>query len=192
MIRHRKWLLRGLLSILTLLVLAALAAYLFPQQVLCIDSGAARADVIVVLGGGGYERPQRAAELFLAGDAPLLIVTGQGDSETNRRLLTKKGVPADSIRLEPNARTTRENALLTLPLLRQAGARKVILVTSWYHSRRALRCFQHYGSDIQFLSRPSYYAFPRNQWTREGLARHIRSEYLKLAGYCLRYGISPL
>jgi hypothetical protein len=44
-------------------------------------------------------------------------------------------------------------------LLRQMGAKRVIIVTSWYHSRRALACFEHYAPDIKFYSRPSYFGY---------------------------------
>jgi len=175
-----------------LVVLLALAAFAFPQQVLCIDSGNVPADTLVVLGGGSYERPVRAAELFREHVAPKIILSGAGDCETNRRLLIHAGVPAASILVEPKSQTTRENALFTIRLLRQQGAHRVILVTSWYHSRRAFKCFCHYAPDIRFYSRPAYYAFPRSEWRRQGIRAHIHAEYTKLAGYWICYGVSPL
>jgi uncharacterized SAM-binding protein YcdF (DUF218 family) len=175
-----------------LLFLVATAAFAFPQQVLCVDSGNVVGEALVVLGGGSYERPVRAAELFRAHAAPRVIVTGEGDYETNRRLLQQAGVPAGAIILEPKAKSTRENALDTIPILRERGVRDVILVTSWYHSRRALRCFSHYAPDIRFYSRPAYFAFPRSEWRRQGMYRYIRTEYAKLVAYWLRYGVSPV
>src|ERR1035441_4602903 len=61
---------RALLALAAFLALCAVLAFAFPQQVLCVDSGNVQADVLVVLGGGSYERPIRAAELFRAGAAP--------------------------------------------------------------------------------------------------------------------------
>src|SRR5260370_16184140 len=139
----------GLAVALVILVLAALS---FPHQVLLIDTGQARADAIVLLGGGSGERPTRAAELFRSGVAPKIIVSGAGDADGNRLLLMHRGVPASAIALEPNSKTTRENAELSIPLLRAAGAKRIILVTSWYHSRRALKCFRHYASDLEVYS----------------------------------------
>ncbi|MGH7971924.1 MAG: YdcF family protein [Limisphaerales bacterium] len=171
--------------------LLLLAAFAFPHQVLCVDSGNVTGDALVVLGGGSYERPVRAAELLRDRAAPCIIVTGFGDYETNRRTLRRQGVAASAIIVEPKATTTRENALFTIPLLRKLGAKHVLLVTSWYHSRRSLRCFRHYAPDIQFYSRPAYFAFPRDEWARQGIYRYIRGEYVKLAGYWLCYGICP-
>ena len=174
-----------------LLGLALLALFIFPRQLLTIDTGPIKADVIVMLGGGTGERPQRAAELFREGAAPRIIVSGAGDTVDNKRMLVNRGVPPDAIELEPDSKTTRQNAQFTIPRLRAEGARRVILVTSWYHSRRALKCFRHYGPGIEFFSRPSYFAAGRSEWRRNRMGHFIRSEYVKLLGYCVCYGVSP-
>jgi uncharacterized SAM-binding protein YcdF (DUF218 family) len=72
------------------------------------------------------------------------------------------------------------------------GARRVIIVTSWYHSRRALHCFEHYAPDITFYSRPSYFGFARKDWKYKGIGKFVKSEYLKLIGYWARYGVCPV
>jgi len=174
-----------------LLVVAGLVAFQFPQQLLCVDSGEVKADAIVLLGGGAGERPARAAELYHAGAGKMIIVSGAGDTEDNRRLLVKRGVPPGAIQMERDSKTTKENAQFSIPLLNRLGARRVVIVTSWYHSRRALNCFQHYAKDIQFYSRPSYFAYARADWLRERTNRRIRAEYWKLIGYWLRYGVWP-
>lgn len=176
---------------LLLLLLLCVAAFLFPQQCLCVDSGPVKADALIVLGGGSYERPKRAAELFHQQAAPRLIVSGFGDCEINRRILIGAGVPGRAIQTEPKSRTTRENAEFTVQLLRRQKVKSAIVVTSWYHSRRALECFEHYAPEIQFYSRPSYYAYARAEWRREGISRRIRWEYPKLLGYWVRYGVCP-
>src|SRR5438477_9882083 len=107
--RKRKWVRPVSLVFLILVSAAAIVAVLFPQKLLCVDSGPVQADVIVVL-GGAHERPERAAELFKAHDAGRIIVSGLGDTEINRRLLIEGGVPANVIQLEPKSHTTKENA----------------------------------------------------------------------------------
>jgi uncharacterized SAM-binding protein YcdF (DUF218 family) len=179
------------LGLALLVVLSLVAATLFPRQVLVIDDGQNQADAIVLLGGGSGERPTRAAELFRAGVAPRILVSGEGDASGNRLLLMNRGVPSKAIELEPNSKTTKENAQFSIPLLRAEGARKVVVVTSWYHSRRALKCFRHYAPDIQFYSSPSYHGFATADWSRENLRRRIRAEYLKTLGYWFYYGVCP-
>jgi uncharacterized SAM-binding protein YcdF (DUF218 family) len=169
----------------------AAVAFFFPQKLLCLDSGPVQADVIVLLGGGMGERPGTAAELFKQQSAPRIIISGLGDCEINERVLLKSDVPPGAIEIECDSRTTRENAEFTIQLLRREHARRVILVTSWYHSRRALRCFEHYAPEIQFYSRPSYFAYARADWPNKKVKHRIYLEYPKLAGYWLRYGVWP-
>lgn len=189
--RHRWFLRAGLLAAITVLLTAG-TCYFLPQQVLTVESGPVKADVIVVLGGDSRERPERAAELFKAGDAALIICTGAGDAVTSQASLTNAGVPLSAIRLEPCARTTQENARLSIPILRALGARRVIIVTSWYHSRRALACFEHYAPDLRFYSRPSYYGYPKTEWNHDGIGGYIQAEYRKIFGYWVCYGVCPL
>jgi uncharacterized SAM-binding protein YcdF (DUF218 family) len=178
--------------LVTLVVLLAAGLFLFPQALLCVDSGPAKADVIIVLGGGGgvHERPEYAAQLFLAHAAPRIIVSGGGDDEINRRILVRAGVPAGAIWVEKRSKTTRENARFSAPFLKAAGVRSAIVVTSWYHSRRALYTFEHYVPGIRFYSRPSRYNYKRAQWSRD-FTRRVYVEYIKLPGYWVRYGVWP-
>jgi len=176
---------------LVLLFLLVVVALIFPQSFLCVDSGPVKADVIVVLGGGSHERPERAAELFQEQAAPRIIISGQGDCEINRRLLLAADVPAKTIELENRSKTTRENAQFTVKLLREQKLKRVILVTSWYHSRRALACFRHYAPEIRFYSRPSYFSSTRTEWSHNRIGSRVRLEYAKLAGYWVRYGVCP-
>jgi hypothetical protein len=231
------------LTLFAALLLAGLTAFFFPQQVLTVDSGPVKADALVVL-GGLPDRAVRAAELFKRGDAPLVICTGYGDARANESYLTNSGVPAADVLLESKSHSTRENAEFSIPLLRQMGARRVIIVTSWFHSRRALACFEHYAPDIRFYSRPSYAGYvggnedaeigkaenrktdhgttddgwgggnmemgktnggnfsvsefqlsafnARRKAERKAREKHVKSEYLKLLGYWVRYGVWPL
>ena len=187
----RKRILRIVIIVVVLLLILAAGAVAFPQKFLCVDSGPAQADVIVILGGGAAERPERAAELFKEQAAPRIIVSGSGDCTINRHLLIEDGVPAKVIGLETQSRTTRENAELTVKLLREQKAGRVILVTSWYHSRRALASFRHYAPEIKFYSRPSYASYARADWPGPRFTRHIYWEYPKLMGYWIGYGVWP-
>ena len=170
----------------------AIVAMAFPQKFLCIDSGPAKADAIIILGGGtgSRERPEQAAELFKQQAAPRIIVSGAGDDGINRRILIEQGVPANVIQIESKSETTAQNAQFTIKLLRTQNLHSAIIVTSWYHSRRAFETFEHYAPEIKFYSRPSYFEFKRSDWTRL-LIRRIFLEYLKLPGYWIHYGICP-
>jgi uncharacterized SAM-binding protein YcdF (DUF218 family) len=177
--------------ILLVAALGAVACY-YPEKFLCVDSGKkVSAEVIVVLGGGLHERPERAAELFKQHAAPRILISGAGDDWINRFILLHDGVPGSAIQMESNSTTTKENAEFTIKLLREQKVHSVILVTSWYHARRALKTFEHYAPEIRFYSRPSYYAFDRAEWTQKGNGKRMRLEFLKLPGYWIRYGVNP-
>jgi uncharacterized SAM-binding protein YcdF (DUF218 family) len=186
--KHWKWI-TGIPT--TLIFLVALAAYLFPQQFLYVQSSPAHADCIVVLGGDPGERVDRAAELFKQKAAPRIIVTGAGDCEGNKLLLIQRGVPEQAIELECNSKSTRENAQFTVPLLQACGAKSVILVTSWYHSRRALACFQKYSHATVFYSEPAIPPAGHSIRSDQRERKCVFQEYLKIAGYWMRYGVCP-
>jgi uncharacterized SAM-binding protein YcdF (DUF218 family) len=189
--RVKKIIFRATLGIFLLLVLLMAVVWFLPQDVLTVDSGMVNAGAIIVLGGGSHERPLRAVELFKENAAPRIIISGEGDDEINRQLLIQAGVPAAAIEVEGKSRTTRENAEFTIKLLRAEKIRNAILVTSWYHSRRALKTFEHFAPDIIFYSRPSYFAFARDDWKTLGISKRMRLEFLKLPGYWIRYGVCP-
>jgi len=174
-----------------ILVLLGLAAWFYPEKFLTVDSGPVTADVLIVVGGGQHERAVRAAELYQLHAAPRIIITGAGDDQINRRLLLSHGVPAQAIELESNSTTTRENALFTGTLLRTEQVKSAIVVTSWYHARRAEKTFAHFVPGVRFYSRPAYFGFARADWQRSGLNKRMRLEFLKLPGYWLRYGVNP-
>jgi len=191
MARFFSILLRTVLALFFLAVTLAATAFLFPQQVLTVDSGKVKGDELVVLGGSGG-RAERAAELYRQGAAPGVLCTGYGDCAANVLILEKNGVPAAVITSEPNALNTWQNAQYSIPLLRQKGAHRVIIVTSWYHSRRALTIFQHCAPDMKFASRPSYIDYVPKQMTRASFDNHVNIEYLKILDYFFVHGVWPL
>jgi uncharacterized SAM-binding protein YcdF (DUF218 family) len=176
---------------LALALVAAGFAFQNARTLFSMDSGPVKADMIIVLGGGGSERPEQAAELFREQAAGGVIVSGRGDCDTNRAILINGGVPAEAIETECESRSTKQNALFTLPMLRRKQAHRVILVTTWYHSRRALTCFRHYAPGIEFYSRPSFYGSERAEWKGKGVRPYIWKEFLKVPGYWLVYGVRP-
>jgi uncharacterized SAM-binding protein YcdF (DUF218 family) len=179
------------------LVLAALltcaaavaAALFFCADVLRLEDPPSVADAIVVLGGETIYRPGRALELYQQGAATNIIITGEGDCESVRVVLAGKGVPESAIQMECASRTTRENAQFTIPLLRAQHTKRVILVTSWFHSRRALHCFRHFAPEIEFISRPTTADLPRHHWPNKWERRLVLSEYVKIIYYRVRFGI---
>lgn len=118
---------------------------------------------IVVLGGGvatpagpviypdmssAADRVWHAARLYRAGKAPVVIPSGLGEAAASAVLLRDLGVPPDAIRVENASRNTAENATRTRALLNEMGVRRVLLVTSAFHMRRARLLFEKAGIDV--------------------------------------------
>jgi len=171
--------------------LLVLAGYGLAPSILTVTSNARTADVIIILGGETPKRAARGAELFRQGAAKRILVTGEGDAPIIRRHLIRAGVPAEAILIEEQSVTTQENAVLTAPILRRLQVRKALLVTSWFHTRRAWACFHHYAPDVEFHCVPSEYSWAAYRSPRLARFVGLYREYGKLAGYWLRHGIPP-
>jgi uncharacterized SAM-binding protein YcdF (DUF218 family) len=179
-----------------LLVVAAVAGFpvWFPKfwrAVLPLEIEMPRADALVVLGGESQARPVEAARLFHAGVAPLVLVIGTGDHETNRRALLKSGVPADCIVVESKSASTLENADFSKPILESMGVRRALLVTSSFHARRALATFQNRVPGIEFgvaISRIGWWDTPAGRSQED---RWAMIECFKIPAYWLVHGIPP-
>jgi uncharacterized SAM-binding protein YcdF (DUF218 family) len=107
------------------------------------------------------DRVHKAAELFRAGKAPYLVVTGgnqpwstarESEAELIRDLLVQWGVPREAIILEGSSRNTRENALYTKNIVDSIHCGDVLLVTSAAHMPRSVAAFQAVGIPVTAVS----------------------------------------
>nr|WP_249729683.1 YdcF family protein [Chelatococcus sp. YT9] len=159
------------------------------ERLLTVRSNADRVDAIVVLGGDGPRRAYRAAALYRAGVAPQVMIAGDGDCGFIRQMMIDRGVPASAIQVECQSRNTWENALFSVPMLVQAKVRRAVIVTSWFHSRRALACFRAVAPQIAFASSPVEPEWPSWRLVEDPDSGRILLEYVKVAWYMLRYGV---
>jgi uncharacterized SAM-binding protein YcdF (DUF218 family) len=154
-------------------LLGAAGAYL-------VNAGPAeKADLAVVLGGDYWgKRILKAAGLVREGYAPRVLVSGPdgmyGSHECDLAIpfARKAGYPDSYFEhVEHNALSTREEAEVLVRALRQRGARRVLLVTSDYHTRRAGRIFRAAAPDLTFVvvAAPAVNFTPDGWWhSREG------------------------
>ena len=108
-------------------------------------------DTIVVLGGDGPARAEKAVELWQAGLANNAIVAGDGDCTYIRDAMVEGGVPRAAITIECLSGNTWMNAVNSAPLLEGLRTRSAIIVTSWFHTGRAMRVFQLICPGIQWF-----------------------------------------
>jgi uncharacterized SAM-binding protein YcdF (DUF218 family) len=185
---NSKWvgLKNSLAGIGALAIIAAISWVIllhFAMPLLLVHNTLAKADWIVLLGGESGERVIGAAELYHAGVAPQIFVTGGGDCVMNVERLEMAGVPAAKIAHECSAQSTYQNAIFTRAALNASNPQKVVLVTSWFHTRRALWTFQRVWPSIQYgvvgvvPGGTSYYWLPVHE------SGFIFSEYVKIFWY---------
>jgi len=149
------------------------------------------ADALIVLGGEPSARPAEAARLYRAGVAPLVYVSGVGDATSNKRVLVDNGVPENAIRIEPSSFSTYTNAKFLKPLLIRDGIRSALIVTSPFHTRRALATFRKVIPEIRFGVTEASIGWWSQPEGQSDLERFALIEFLKTAEYAMIYGIFP-
>jgi uncharacterized SAM-binding protein YcdF (DUF218 family) len=164
------------------------------------------ADAIVVLGGARNLRLPQGIALYRQGLAPALWYTGAHeddsanagyDAQQARRAAIAAGVPPASIQLLASS-STWEDGKEIASLVNAQEIQSIIVVTSWYHGRRALCSIRHHLAEqlpeqaIQVYYQPaSEPAFgPGNWWYSPAGQRTINRELLKIAFYSVTYGVS--
>lgn len=181
--------LRIALALAVLLGVMVFLAWLFAPALLVVDSGLQTTEAVVVLGGEPWTRPTRAAEVFKESHAALVIVSGDGDCQDVRRKMEEQGVPNSVIETECESRSTQENALFSAKLLRAHNITNVVLVTSWFHSRRALSCFRTAAPEVHFYSRPTACPPAGVRHPDPYTAKRVFQEYVKIIYYRIFYGV---
>jgi uncharacterized SAM-binding protein YcdF (DUF218 family) len=131
-----------------------------------------KADAIVPLGGifGPAAPPGKLANVGEAGErleagiqlwqkrrAPWLVFTGarmpwskaaEVEGAASARAAIARGIPAEKVLLTREVGNTAAEARAVADLMRERGWRKIILVTSAWHMRRAARQFRKAGVDF--------------------------------------------
>ena len=149
-----------------------------------------KADVIVVLAGETNWRPARGLQLLSQGYAPrmLLDVPSAGiiydQSMLNIAKAYVQHLPQpQSVSICPIAGlSTKTEAQDVVGCLKNAGVRRILVVTSDYHTRRALSVFQHElrGCDVSIAAAFDSETFGVPWWHRRQWAKINFDEWLRL------------
>lgn len=196
---------------LALLILAAWSFLAWvAAQALIVRAELPHADAIVVLSGSGVymERTARASELWNEGRAPRVFLTRDNErggwSEEERRNptfneraiaeLRRGGVAADKIAVLPEGvGNTYDEAVMLRRYATANGLRSLLVVTSAFHSRRALWTLQHVfeGSGIEVgleVAAPGQQSPGAATWWWHRLGwKTVALEYFKFGYYWLHY-----
>lgn len=175
-----------------------------------------QAQAIVVLGGSTannrpnwfepldrnstISRVDTAAELFHAGRAPVIVVSGAAlegtvsEAQIMANSLRQLGVPNDAIIQESNSFTTYENAMYTADVLKERGIEHVLLVTSALHMPRSVGVFRKQQVNVTPASSPPQIVVPEDPafsfWLPSmhvlSASRSVVKEYVGMLVYWLR------
>ncbi len=134
---------------------------------LCPGGAPAPSDVIFVFGSRGMEVPRRAAQLYAAGWAPRILVSGRAGPRTERVFdkpealvfrdeMVRRGVPPSAILTEVDARNTLENVRFGMAVLEAAGRmpRSALLTAKAFAMRRCLATFARWHPRVEVRACP--------------------------------------
>ena len=181
-------------------------------EFLIIEKSLEHADAIFVLGGSSVyvERTQKAGELFRRGVSDKILLTDDGERggwsrtekrnppfvELARNELLKQGIPAENIEiLQTQVTGTIYEAELLAEIAKTKNLKSVLLVTSAYHTRRALWICEkvvsekNAGTEIGIAHAATGIQTPPPQvwWLSPRGWRLVGGEYLKSLVYWLFY-----
>lgn len=173
-----------------LLIVLLLGALLATQagRFLIVDNPE-KADVIVVLAGEHIVRPARGVELLRQGMAPRLVLDAESGDIYGEPLT---GIVQRYINRQPEANSISVCALAgrstvaetgdVARCIEHMGAHRVLIVTSDYHTRRALTIFSHRLPQYQWSVMAARYPaqFGTAWWTNREWAKVVFDEWLKL------------
>jgi uncharacterized SAM-binding protein YcdF (DUF218 family) len=195
------------------LLLLGLFSYAFRAQlltglarVLIVNDPLQPADIIFILNGDVNTRPFFAAELFKQELAPQIVLAREEDgpaaeiglypngTDVTVEVMTKLGVPDDRITVIPiqgGATSTRDEAVILRRYVDEHQIRRVLVVTSAFHTRRTRWIIEKElsGSSTNFsMAAAPQWQFDETNWWQEerGLLMFV-NEYLKLFYYFAAY-----
>ena len=205
---------RGCLRVLLVAVAALLIAWALRERLLAAVGGflvvrdpPARADAILVLSGDVAERVREAADLYREGWSRTLLLTTPvrvpaalelerlgvripTEPEIARGVAEALGVaPGDLVALPGEVESTEAEARAARAFAAARGWRRLIVVTSPYHTRRTRRLFREVlgAAGVETIVVPSRHgAFRAADWWRDRAGvRNLVIEYQKLLFYAL-------
>ena len=179
-------------------------------KLLIVSAPLTRADAIVVMAGSAAfrERTQRAAELYGEGRAAKIILTNDNQkagwasdeqrnipySELAARRLRRQGVPEGAIETLPETVSgTYDEALLLRKYAEARGLHSLLVVTSAYHSRRALWTLQQTFSrtpitiGLEAVPPGQQAPSPTLWWLHFRGWQMVPGEYVKMIYYHVRF-----
>lgn len=198
--KSRRWRYGG---VALFVVAGVLLVFGFRSLGVWVAGGAAapeRADLIVTLGGDDGHRAKKSAELFRAGFAAAVLITGLEGSPARERnyylnwrakALADAGVPADQLVMDSAASNSFQEAGAALALLQARGWDKALVVSDPPHMRRLDWVWGKVfaGSGMRYVlvaSEPNWWD-AEHWWRNEKAGQFVMTELIKMGYYTVKY-----
>jgi uncharacterized SAM-binding protein YcdF (DUF218 family) len=161
----------------------------FTAESWIIEDPLDRADVLIVLGDDNFyaDRATRGVQLFREGKAPVIVASGRrlrpsaGIAELIEHDLVERGVPKDRIvRFTHDGDGTLEEAEALARLVKERKWRKVIVVTSNYHTRRTRYIYRRVfpqGLEVSVASARDGDFDPEHWWEKRKSIKELTREF---------------
>jgi uncharacterized SAM-binding protein YcdF (DUF218 family) len=163
---------------------------------LILNDSPRASDAIIMLSDDNYraDRAAKAAELLKAGWAPRVVASGRylrpyvSISQLEQHDLRDRGVPPSAIVLFPHqAANTREECSALSSFLASRGWKRILIVTSNYHTRRAdyiCSRLMPAGTELRVIAAKDYEYTPDDWWdSRQG----IKIFFHELSGFAVAF-----
>lgn len=186
---RRKWL---AVAVVLIAIAAAYPLWLPLPGVLLVNTQAPeKSDGLIVLAGeySGY-RAQAGAELVREGYAPVALISGTNwyygiwESDLAIDFAVRNGQPREILEsFRHEATSTDEELQLLFAEAQRRGWRRVILVTSNFHTRRTgllVRRNLPAGLDVRIFGSPDKYFQPEQWWWHRESRKILFLEWVKL------------
>ncbi|MBU0502242.1 MAG: YdcF family protein [bacterium] len=152
--------------------------------------------IVVLSGDSNGERVAEGVKLYKEGYAKKILMVGGSlawklsSAEWMKKQALELGVPASVVFLEGKSKSTGENALFALPILKKHGVSSILLVTSPYHTKRAGRVFRKVlaPEGITVITRAARESIfkPLSWWQDHEMSQLVVNEYLASFYYFLK------
>lgn len=204
---RRRWMLAGVVAIVAMVLLLNPHWYLppigdwltLPADTLTRHDN----EAVVVLGGGGQQRLLQGIALLDGQPNTQVWYTGNMIPETGRSFIDpvyartyaiRLGVAEERIYLL-HSTSTWEDALAVKEQVQESGITHLIIVTNYFHSRRAMCVLRHHLADdgVTLLYSPPFSDEfdPKHWWQNEQDIVDVSEEWLKVMLYWYQYGLVP-
>lgn len=164
----------------------------------------AKASVMFVLGGNGYDRGLEAARLYRDGYAGSIICTSenipsnikilhmdQPESEMTRIRIIREGVPESAVTAVHTGTSTMEEVLFYRDYCRKHRIDRAIILSSKFHTRRVRyvinKLWENEKTKLIIRGAPSLKYLEDKWWESEQGLLMVNNEYVKLIYYWWRY-----